>query len=75
MTMEAAVERAGVADIRNGHGRQIYFDVGKITTELLESYFERICPVDTGAHSLPLFRYAGEIDVANKIGDVKDHAR
>ncbi len=31
--------------------------------------------IDTGDSSLPLFSFAGEFDIGNKIGDVKNHAR
>ena len=74
--MARTCAKAGVSDVRSGHGREVYFDYALVTRELLEGYFGgRLAKIDIGAHSLPLFKYLGEIDVGNKIGDVKDRAR
>ena len=71
-TLKSSAQRAGVCDIRVGHGREVFFDYAKVTEELMELYFDKICHIDTGDKSIVQFKYVGDIDVGNKIGDVKD---
>ncbi len=41
----------------------------------MESYFSRICRIDYGPKDMPVFKFLGEIDVGNKIGDVKERVQ
>ena len=41
----------------------------------MELYFDKIYRIDTGDKSIVQFKYVGEIDVGNKIGDVKDRVK
>ena len=69
--MRAFVKQGGVCDWREGHGREVYFDFEKITEDILEFYFKKIYRIEKGEDSQIMFKYSGEIDVGNKIGDVK----
>ena len=70
--LKDSAQRAGVCDFRAGHGREVHFDFFKVTEDMLEFYFIKMYKIKTGEHSVVLFKYAGEIDVGNKIGDVKE---
>ncbi len=59
-----------MSDLRAEHGRELFFDAEAITKQLLERYLNKIYRLQE--NSLPSFKFKGEIDVGNKIGDVKD---
>lgn len=54
-----------------GQGSVVYFDFEKVTADMLEYHFRKSYRIEKGENSLFLFKYAGNIDVGNKIGDVK----
>lgn len=51
--MNERAQRAGVCDIRNGHGREYFFDYKLITLELLENYFRKVSLIDMENKAIP----------------------
>ena len=51
--MNERAQRAGVCDIRNGHGREYFIDYKLITLELLENYFRKVSLIDMENKAIP----------------------
>ena len=68
--MDNEAKRFAVNDLRVGRGRELYFEAEEITIQLMERFFNKIGRIE--ANLVEHFQFQGDINVGNKIGDVKD---